>query len=115
MKTTLYFLVLGLLASACGDQPEPDINENSSGNPVTAPVDYLGAVNKGRNKAIVSAGLMQVNSAINQFKATSSQPPTSLQELISEGLLAELPAVPNGMKWNYNPQTGAATVVPTRK
>ena len=114
MKTTFYFLALGLLASACGDQPEPDINDNSSGNPATAPVDYLGAVNKGRNKAIIDAGLLQVNSAINQFKATSSQPPTNLQELITEGLLAELPAVPNGMKWQYNPQTGEAAVVPTQ-
>jgi hypothetical protein len=114
MKPTLYFLALGLLASACGDQPEPDLNENSSGNPATAPVDYLGAVNKGRNRAIINAGLLQVNSAINQFKATSSQPPASLQELITEGLLAELPAVPNGMKWQYNPQTGVATVVPAQ-
>ena len=105
MKPTLYFLALGLLASACGD---------SSGNPATAPVDYLGAVNKGRNKAIIDAGLLQVNSAINQFKATSSQPPASLQELITEGLLAELPAVPNGMKWQYNPQTGEAKVVPAQ-
>jgi hypothetical protein len=114
MKTTLYILALGLFCSACGDQPEPDLNENSSGNPATAPVDYLGAVNKGRKKAIISAGLMQVNSAINQFKATSSQPPANLQELITEGLLAELPAVPNGMKWNYNPQTGVASVVPVK-
>ncbi|MBC8324784.1 MAG: hypothetical protein H8E27_04080 [Verrucomicrobia subdivision 3 bacterium] len=114
MKPTLYFLVLGLLASACGDQPEPDINDNSSGNPATAPVDYLGAVNKGRNKAIIDAGLLQVNSALNQYQATSSQPPASLQELISEGLLAELPVVPNGMKWNYNPETGVASVVPTQ-
>jgi hypothetical protein len=37
-----------------------------------------------------------------------------LQELITEGLLAELPAVPNGMKWQYNPQTGVASVVPAQ-
>ncbi len=114
MKPTLYFLALGLLASACSDQPEPDINDNSSGNPVTAPVDYLGALNKGRKKVIIDAGLMQVNNAINQFKATNPQPPASLQELINEGLLAELPAVPNGMKWQYNPQTGEAAVVPAQ-
>ena len=114
MKTTLYILALGLFCGACAEQPEPDLNENSSGNPATAPVDYLGAVNKGRKKAIINAGLMQVNSAINQYKATSTQPPTSLQELITEGLLAELPAVPNGMKWRYNPQTGEATVEPAQ-
>ena len=111
MKHSFYFLTLALLGGACSEQSKPDLNENSSGNPATAPVDYLGAVNKGRKKAIVDAGLMQVNSAINQFKATNPQPPASLQELINEGLLAELPAVPNGMKWQYNPQTGVALVV----
>ena len=114
MKTPYCIFILGLLGNACGDGGKLDINENSSGNPVTAPVDYLGAVNKGRNRAIINAGLLQVNSALNQFKATSSQPPASLQELITEGLLAELPAVPNGMKWNYNPQTGVASVVPVQ-
>ncbi len=114
MKTIFYVIALGLLTSACGDQPEPDLNENSSGNPATAPVDYLGAVNKGRNRAIINAGLMQVNSALNQYKATSSKPADSLQQLITEGLLAELPAVPNGMKWNYNSETGVASVVPAQ-
>ena len=114
MKATQCIFIIGVLVSACGDGAKPDINNNSSGNPATAPVDYLGAVNKGRKKAIINAGLMQVNSAINQYKATSTQPPTSLQELITEGLLAELPAVPNGMKWQYNPQTGEAKVVPAQ-
>ena len=114
MKGIQCIFIFGLLCSGCGDGAKPDINDNSSGNPATAPVDYLGAVNKGRNKAIIDAGLLQVNSAINQFKATSSQPPASLQELITEGLLAELPPVPNGMKWQYNPQTGEATVVPAQ-
>ena len=110
MKSTLYFLVIGLLSSACSEQSEPDINENSSGNPVTAPVDYLGAVNKGRKKATIDAGLMQVNNALNQYKATNPGPAGSLQELISEGLLTELPSLPNGMKWQYNPKTGEASV-----
>ena len=112
MNATLFILIIGLLSSACSNQSEPDINENSSGNPASAPVDYLGAVNKGRKKAIIDTGLMQVNSALNQYKATSLKPAGSLQELISEGLLAELPKLPTGMKWQYNPQTGEASVTP---
>jgi len=112
MKVTLFPLVIGLLGSACSKQSEPNINENSSGNPVSAPVDYLGAVNKGRKKAMIDTGLMQVNSALNQFKATKLKPATSLQQLISEGLLAELPQLPAGMKWQYDPQTGEASVAP---
>ena len=112
MNATLFILIIGLLSSACSNQSEPDINENSSGNPASAPVDYLGAVNKGRKKAIIDTGLMQVNSALNQYKATNLKPAGSLQALISEGLLAELPKLPTGMKWQYNPQTGEASVAP---
>ena len=114
MKPTLYFLALGLLASACGDQPEPDINDNSSGNPATAPVDYLGAVNKGRKKGISQVGLLQVNSALSTFQASESRPAKSLPELIAAGYLSVLPELPLGMKWQYNPQTGKASIVPAQ-
>ena len=111
MKFTPFIPLFALLSVSCGNQPAPDINENSSGNPATAPVDYLGAVNKGRKKAVTDTALLQVNGAINQYKASNSRPPRYLNELISEGLLAELPALPAGKKWTYNPQTGEASVV----
>ena len=111
MKPFQCIFILGLLGNACGDGGKPDINENSSGNPVTAPVDYLGAVNKGRKKAIGEVGLMQVNSALNTFQASNSRPAKSLQELISEGYLGALPELPVGMKWQYNPQTSKASIV----
>ena len=111
MKTPYCIFILGLLGNACGDGGKLDINENSSGNPVTAPVDYLGAVNKGRKKAIGEVGLMQVNSALNTFQASNSRPAKSLQELISEGYLGALPELPVGMKWQYNPQTSKASIV----
>lgn len=111
MKTPHCVFILGLLGSACGDGAKPDINENSSGNPVTAPVDYLGAVNKGRKKAIGEVGLMQVNSALNQFQASNFRPAKSLQELMAEGYLTALPDLPAGMKWHYNTETGKASIV----
>ena len=111
MRPVLCILILGMLVSACGDGAKPDINDNSSGNPATAPVDYLGAVNKGRKKAISEVGLMQVNGALNQFKASNSRPAKSLQELMAEGYLGALPELPLGMKWQYNPQTGKASIV----
>ena len=111
MRATQCAFILGLLVSACGNEVKPDINDNSSGNPITAPVDYLGAVNKGRNKAIAEAGLMQVNSALNTFQASNLRPAKSLQELMAEGYLRTLPELPAGMKWQYNPKTGKASIV----
>ena len=111
MKMPHCVLILGFLGSACGDGAKPDINENSSGNPVAAPVDYLGAVNKGRKKAIGEVGLMQVNSALNQFQASNFRPAKSLKELITEGYLNALPELPAGMNWHYNTETGKASIV----
>tara|TARA_Y100000588_G_C14228176_1_gene914057 strand:+ start:154 stop:498 length:345 start_codon:yes stop_codon:yes gene_type:complete len=114
MRLIPILLLAGLLSVSCGNQSKPNINENSSGNPATAPVDYLGAVNKGRKKAITDTALMQVNGALNQYKASNSRPPAYLNQLISEGLLNELPELPPGTKWSYNPQTGTASVVPAK-
>jgi hypothetical protein len=114
MKSAQCVFILVLLGSACGDGANPGINDNSSGNPVTAPVDYLGTVNKGRKKAIGEVGLMQVNSALNQFQASNFRPAKSLQELMAEGYLTVLPELSAGMKWHYNPQTGKASIVPAQ-
>ena len=114
MKAIQCIFILGLLGSACGDGSKPDINDNSSGNPATAPVDYLGAVNKGRKKAIGDVGLLQVNGALNQFKASNFRPAKSLQELIDEGYLGAIPELPAGKKWKYDPQTGKASIVPAQ-
>ena len=103
MKFTPFILLFTLLSISCGNQPTPDINENSSGNPATAPVDYLGAVNKGRKKAVTDTALNQVNGAINQYKASNSRPPRYLNELISEGLLAELPRITRRQKMDLQP------------
>ena len=114
MKAIQCIFILGLLGSACGDGSKPDINDNSSGNPATAPVDYLGAVNKGRNKAIGDVGLLQVNGALNQFKASNFRPAKSLQELIDEGYLGAIPELSAGKKWKYDSQTGKASIVPAQ-
>ena len=115
MKATQCIFILGFLVSACSDGAKPDINDNSSGNPATAPVDYLGAVNKGRKKGISQAGLLQVNSALSTFQASESRRAKSLQELIGARYLTALPELPRGMKWQYNPQTGKASIVPAQR
>jgi len=114
MKAIQCIFILGLLGSACSDGSKPNINDNSSGNPATAPVDYLGAVNKGRKKAIGDVGLLQVNGALNQFKASNFRPAKSLQELIAEGYLGAIPELPVGKKWKYDSQTGKASIVPAQ-
>ena len=110
MKMIVCVLLLGGMCVGCGDTSEPD-KGHSSGNPLTAPVDYLGAVNQGKNKVLGDAGLVQVNNALKQFEAAHSRRAENLQELIRAGYLNALPALPPGMTWQYNPQTGQAAAV----
>lgn len=57
------------------------------------------------------AGVAQVNNALRQFEAAESRRARTLQEVIAAGYLAALPALPRGMQWQYNPQTGQAAAV----
>jgi hypothetical protein len=77
-------------------------------------VDYLGAVNQGKNKVLGDAGLFQVNNALKQFEAAHSHRAKNLQEVIAAGYLTKLPDLPRGMKWQYNPHDGQASFVPIR-
>jgi hypothetical protein len=111
-----FFLVLmaGWLFSGCGKK-EPasqTTNAASSGNPITAPVDYLGAVAKGQQKAQATTALVGIKQAIDMFSAQEGRLPKALNELVSPDYLPRLPAPPAGMKFDYNPNTGEVKVVP---
>ena len=101
--------------TGCGKKEEvtpPTTNTASSGNPLTAPVDYLGAAanaKKSAEKTLDTAGL---NQAIQMFYATEGRYPKTLNELVGTGQLSKLPSAPAGMKYDYNPKTGQVKVVP---
>ena len=127
MKTLFCLGLLSLFAVAgCGKKETPPadnstnkagafnnaISNNSSGNPVTAPVDYLGAVAKAQQSSIKSIDTAYINQAVQQFQAMEGHLPKDLQELVTEKYLVRLPQVPHGMKLEYEAATGKVKVVP---
>ena len=115
MRLSLSMGVAGLLLSGCEQkQSASDSSTNartSSGNPVTAPVDYLGAAAKAKqssHKVVASAGLSQ---AIKQFYAMEGRFPKDLNELVTKEYLPALPSPPVGMKYQYNASTGELKTV----
>jgi len=118
-KSYLLTLLTGFLLAGCGKSdpkadPKADSNDgkSSSGNPLTAPVDYLGAVGKAKKvaeKTVSSAGTTQ---AIQFFQAEKGRFPKDLNELVVEGYLPKLPTAPPGMKLDYNPSNGQLKVIP---
>jgi len=107
-------LTLLLAAAGCGKPPEPlparSTNAASSGSALSAPVDYLGAVNDARKRSVATLDLASVRQAVQLFQATEERLPASLNELVTSGYLAKLPALPAGQQLAYDPQTGAVRV-----
>jgi len=105
-------LMAGCLFFGCGkSEPQPS-STSKSGNPVTAPVDYLGAVAQGQKKSIKTLDEAGLNQSIQMFYGAEGRYPKDLNELVSPDYLSRLPAPPPGMKFDYNPATGQVKVVP---
>ncbi len=102
-------LAAALLFAACGQKKEDaaaPASGSSSGNPLTAPVDYIGAVGKAKNVAEKQVDLASVNKAIQLFQAQEDRLPRDLNELVAQRYLPALPSLPTGSRFAYNPQTG---------
>jgi hypothetical protein len=122
MKTYALGAVVAVLLMGCGDNSNPPATakktatgaptNNSSGNPVTAPVDYLGAVAKAKKTSIKVADVASLNQAIQMFKQEEERYPKDLNELVTKQYMPALPAPPYQMKYQYDAATGKVSVVP---
>jgi hypothetical protein len=117
MKTIPFLVVAGGLALAgCGKKETPttasSTNDNySSGNPLTAPVDYLGAVAKAKKSADKTIETVSLNQAIQQFNAAEGRYPKDLNELVTAKYLTKIPEAPYGMQIVYDASKGEVKVV----
>jgi len=104
------------LLVGCGKKEakaEPNLlTNNNSGNPLTAPVDYLGAVNQARKGAVNTIDKAGLNKHIEMFNAQEGRFPRDLNELVQKGYIQAVPAAPQGMRLDYNPQSGELKIVP---
>jgi hypothetical protein len=87
----------------------------SGGNPITAPVDYLGAVVQAQKHSVKVVDTVQVQQAIQQFHAAEDRYPKGLDELVKEGYLARLPQLPAGMQYDYSAANGQVKAVPAKQ
>ena len=115
MKTfSLFGLLVALVLTGCGKEeapPAPKTDSSSSGNPLTAPVDYLDAVAKAKIKAEKTMDVVAVEQAVQMFATQEGRYPTDLNELVTKGFLRAIPKPPYGMKLEYDAATGTVKVV----
>ena len=105
-------MVAAVTFVGCGSKSdEPSKSSTSGGNPVTAPVDYLGAVAKAKKTAEKTVEGSMLTQAVQLFQAQEGRFPTSLDELVKKQYINKLPPPPYGMAYDYNPATGEVKVV----
>ena len=121
MKTNPFpFLMAGLLFIGCSKKekeapkaaPNSNPNASASGNPLTAPVDYLGAVVRAKQTAQTTVGTVGLQKMVDLFHAQEGRLPKDLNELVSPNYAPALPVPPAGMKFDYNAATGQVKLVP---
>jgi hypothetical protein len=116
MKTLIPFSIIAtVLLAGCGENSSNssatnNVSTNNLGNPIAAPVNYLGAVMQAQRYSEQQIDLAYVNQAIQQFNAGEGHYPTNLQEMIPN-YLGKMPQAPYGYKIVYDANTGTIKVV----
>jgi hypothetical protein len=99
----------------CGDGGTgagQETNATSSGNPLTAPVDYLGAVGEAKQRSIKTIDTASLTKAVQMFEVSEGRLPKDLNELVTLKYIARIPEAPYGQKIVYNASNGQVSVVP---
>ena len=105
-----------LWVAGCGDKTDKPSSatatnaSTSSGNPLTAPVDYLAAAGKAQQSAIKTVDTTSLNQAIQLFNVDQGRNPKDLNELVEKKYIPQVPPAPFGMKLVYDANTGKVTV-----
>jgi hypothetical protein len=122
MKIFLIPMVAAVvLLTGCGDSSstKPVAATNAepkydTGNPLTAPADYLGAVVQAKKHAEKVIDVSYINQAIQLFQASEGRLPKDLNELVPN-YMGKLPVPPYGTKLVYDATAGTVKVVKQQK
>ena len=114
-------LILASLLGVCGcDKPEevpvpkpsePAPSPSASGNPLLAPVDYVGTAVRVKQAATRTVDTAGLNQAIQLFNVQEGRFPKDLNELVEQKYIARIPEPQRGMRLEYDAAKGQARMV----
>jgi hypothetical protein len=93
----------------CKEKSSTSSSDTSSGNAVADYVNTLGQAQKSAQKTLTAVG---IDKAIKTFYTQEGRFPKDLDELVSKGVINQVPPPPRGMKYDYDSKSGIIKVVP---
>lgn len=113
MKTEVLTILCAICLVGCGKPDNDSAHKETTDttSPLTAPGDYLGALNKGKIAAEKTIDTSSLNKAIQMFSIENGRNPKSLDELVEEKFMPALPKAPYGMQLQYDATSGKVSVV----
>jgi hypothetical protein len=104
-----------LLLTGCGGGKEPAGTAETNAaaaemSPLSAPTDYLKAIDKGQKSAEKTVDTAALNKAIQLFNIEEGRNPSTLQELVEKQYLPRIPEAPYGMKLQYDGVSGTVKI-----
>jgi hypothetical protein len=116
-KLLLLPVAAAIYLTGCGDDSSKKTAQATNapvkydtGNPLTAPADYVGAVAQAQRFANKTIDVSYINQAIQQFNAMEGHYPKTLAELVPN-YVGKLPAPPYGTKLSYDTNSWTVKVV----
>ncbi|HTY86343.1 MAG TPA: hypothetical protein VMB80_02670 [Candidatus Acidoferrum sp.] len=118
MKTSLLLvLAAGLFLAGCGKPNSGSHPQGTNTAPTTNTAEvakpaggYLGALMQADKSAVKTIDVSYLNQAVQLFQTQEGRLPKDLNELVPN-YVGKLPAPPYGYRINYDPTSGAVTVV----
>jgi hypothetical protein len=113
-------LVASSLLIGCGDSSKkaassptnaPASAPTSSGNPLTAPVDYLNSAVNAQRSAVKTVDTTSLDKALELFNVQEGRFPKDLNELVAKRYIPLIPTPPFGTKIVYDTNSGTVNVV----
>lgn len=105
-------LVSAILASGCRRERSRVLGKENQQETMEGPRDYREMLDRARSKQSVASIQSELEAAVAQFRQQRSRLPTNLYELISSGVMSQIPKSPDGQAFSYDPVHGNVGLMP---
>lgn len=105
-------MITALLVVGCGRERSRVLGGEEQQDVMEGPRDYREMLERARTKQSVAGIQTELEQAVARFRHARSRLPTNLYELLSSGVMTQMPEPPPGQVYSYDPVHGNVGIIP---